>query len=172
MASDVIYARVPTALKEAAEEYAAARNYTLTTAVSELLGLGLEAVHDSKSVEVLRRRIGELEHELGDSKAARDREELRRQVAEQQAAGLEHVAAAWNDRAQQQVGVCPHPSCNGEIRGIDLLVLGTCSTCKRGVNSMLLPETKTARVDWNELLPILVAGGVILGAVVAARGKA
>ena len=170
MSTDVIYARVPAELKEAAEQHAADRGYTLTAAVSELLGLGLEALHNARSIQALQQRIATLEHDLEDARVARQQEELRRQVAEQQAEMLRSVAGNWSQRAQQRIGQCP--DCGAQVTGMDLLVAGTCPACKHAVNSMLMPdEPKTNRVDWSELLPILVAGGVVLGAVVAARGK-
>jgi hypothetical protein len=172
MSTDVIYARVPSELKQAAEDHAAAKGFTLTAAVSELLGLGIEAVQNARSVRALRARIATLEHELENTRAAQRQEALRREAAEQQAFLLHGAAKSWSDRAQQEVGRCPQPGCGKPIKGYDLLVSGTCPACKRTVNSMFMPETKTSRVDWNELLPILIAGGVVLGAVAATRGKA
>src|SRR5205807_1545674 len=94
-ATDVIYARVPKPLKDAAEDHAASRGFTLTAAVSELLGLGIEAVQNSRSVAALQTRVAELEHELGDAKAAHREETFRRQTAEQQYLMLNGAAEVW-----------------------------------------------------------------------------
>lgn len=171
MATEVIYARVPTEVKEAAEHHANARGTTLTAAVAELLGLGLESVQDARSVSALRDRVTELELELEHARLQKERATLERQAAEQRAENLRTVASGFSSRARQAVGRCPHPSCDQEINGWDLLVEGTCPKCHRQINSMLEPQSKPKDLDWATLLPVLVAGGLVLGAVVATRSK-
>src|SRR5213080_3148656 len=100
MRTDVIYARVPSELKQAAEDHAAAKGFTLTAAVAELLGLGIEAIQNARSVRALQARVATLEHELEDTRAAQRQEVLRREAAEQQAVVLHGAAKSWSDRAQ------------------------------------------------------------------------
>jgi hypothetical protein len=172
MPTDVIYARVPSEVKLAAEDYAAAKGFTLTAAVSQLLGLGIEAVQNDRSIQTLQTRVASLEREVENVTAASRHESLRREALEQQVQMLHGAAAVWNDRAGQQVGNCPHAECDTPITGSDLLVSGSCPTCKKAVSSMLVSEAKSNSVDWNQLLPILIAGGLVLGVVAATRGKA
>src|SRR5438045_8757935 len=97
MRTDVIYARVPSELKQAAEDHATAKGFTLTAAVSELLGLGIEAVQNARSVRALQTRVATLEHELEDAKASERQEAFRRETAEQQAVWLHGAAKRWSD---------------------------------------------------------------------------
>jgi len=168
-ATDVIYARVPKPLKDAAEDHAATRGFTLTAAVAELLGLGIEAIQNARSVAALQTRVGELEHELADAKAAHREEVFRRESAEQQYLMLGGAAKVWGQRAAQQVGQCPN--CQVPIRGYDLLVSGTCPGCKRTVSSMLVPTSKTSGLDRNELIALLGGAAIVLGLLAATKGK-
>jgi hypothetical protein len=56
--TQVIYARVPEALKDAADLYANERGTTLTSAVVDLLGRGLAAFSDLKEWIAAGRRVG------------------------------------------------------------------------------------------------------------------
>lgn len=168
-ASDVIYARVPKPLKDAAEDHATTRGFTLTAAVAELLGLGIEAVQNARSVQALQGRITELEHELDDAKAAHREETFRRQTAEQQYLMLSGAAEVWGQRAAQPVGQCA--ACKASIQGYDLLVSGCCPSCKTPVTSMLLPTSRTSGLDRNELIALLGGAAIVLGLLAATRGK-
>ncbi len=172
MSTEVVYARVPTSVKEAVQDYADTRGGTMAAAVSELLSLGLDAAHNGRSIQNLQERVMALEGEVAQAKAEAYHEGLRRQAAEQQAVVLQGAMKAWSDRAEQSVGECPNSACGKSVRGFDLLVSGTCPACKQAVGSMLKPEAKPDRgVNWDQLLPILIAGGVVLGAVAATRGR-
>ena len=60
MSTEVIYARVPVPLKEAADAYASQRGKTLTGAVVDLLDRGLAAVSDERSVAQLEANLAQV----------------------------------------------------------------------------------------------------------------
>src|SRR3954453_19113316 len=123
MSTDVVYARIPTAVKEAVQGYVeSGRASTMAAAVSELLSLGLDATHNGRSIQNLQERVTVLEGELAQAKAEAYHENLRRQAAEQQAVVLQGAMKAWSDRAEQPVGTCPNPACGKSVRGFDVLV--------------------------------------------------
>src|SRR5680860_1060534 len=96
MSTEVIYARVPTSLKEAADTYASQHGKTLTRAVVDLLDRGLNAVSDERSIEELTANLARMTAEKAEVDA-------QLQAARAQLATLETFA----QRAGQKVGVCP-----------------------------------------------------------------
>jgi hypothetical protein len=139
MPSEVIYARVPKPLKEAADAYASQRGGSLTKAVAELLDRGLTAVSDERS-------IAELEVNL-----ARVTSEKMQAESELRAAKTELMAVTnLSQRAQQDVGTCPNPACHQPISG-------------QALSTLIAPATTSSTLDQRELMILLGALGAVVG---------
>lgn len=138
MSTVTIYARVPREVKEATDEYAADRGLSLTSAVTELLGRGLEAAASEASLQALEARA----QELAQARIAAD---------------------TMNERLKQVLGRC---ACGENLTGRDLLVTGICSQCNRGVTGLLTGlDTKgegKPEVNRNEVAPFMAGVGVAL----------
>ncbi len=151
MASEAIYIRTPTELKDAVDAYANARGTTLTAAAVDLLGRGLEAVADERSVDDLRTNLARVTAE----KAAADAELV---TARAQLAAL----GSFADRATQRVGTCPN--CKKPITGADLYVASRCPACEQPLTELLAPKTgAVSTLDQRELLLLAGALGAVLG---------
>lgn len=149
MATEVIYARVPTALKEAADAYASQHGKTLTGAVTDLLDRGLNAASDGRS-------IGELETNLARVTAQKAEAEASLQAATTQLAALNALA----QRASRRVGTCPN--CKEQITGHDLLGTGQCQACGQTLSGLIAPEPTAPTLDQRELLVLVGALGAVL----------
>jgi hypothetical protein len=149
MATEVIYARVPTALKEAADAYASQHGKTLTGAVADLLDRGLNAASDQRS-------IGQLEVNLARVSAEKAEAEAGLQAATTRLAALSALA----QRASQRVGTCPN--CSQEITGHDLLATGQCASCHCTLSDLIVPERAASSLDQRELLVLVGALGAVL----------
>ena len=149
MSTEVIYARVPTSLKEAADAYASQQGKTLTRAVADLLGRGLNAASDERS-------IAQLEANLARVSAEKAEVEARLQAATTQLAAL----SALGQRASQRVGACP--SCAKQITGHDLLATGQCGACGQTLSDLIVPERTSPSLDQRELLVLVGALGAVL----------
>jgi hypothetical protein len=159
--SQVIYARVPDTLKEAADAYADERGVTLTGAVVDLLARGLAAASDERSVEQLELNLARVTTEKAKVEA-----DLR--AAQNELAGF----AALAQRANQFIGKCPKKACSKDITGKDLLVVGSCSACGQSLSSLLTPEAGSSTLDQREFLILLGVIGAVLGvAYVASKGR-
>ena len=150
MTQEVIYARVPTALKEAADAYARRRGTTMTSAVIDLLHRGLSAV-DSNPVRHLETELAEVTSRL--------------RAAEGQLATL----TAFADRASRRVGACP--ACGQEITGRDLLAVGCCGRCAAPLSGLLVPDGGETTLDQREALLLVGALGSVLAVAYLAAGK-
>jgi hypothetical protein len=152
--SQTIYARVPDAIKDAAEAHAVANSVTLASAVSELLDRGLQAVADERSIAELERRAAELTVEV---EALRQRDQA--------------VSSAYQALAQriaQPVGACSR--CGGPVTGHDLLVVGRCPKpdCSASLSELLSRPPSTVAeskggLDDGEFKMLLGALGLALG---------
>ena len=152
MSTEVIYARVPKPLKEAADAYASQRGATLTGAVVDLLDRGLTAISDERS-------IAELESNL-----ARVTSEKAQAESEQHAVKTELMAVTTlSQRARQTVGTCPNPICRQPISGYDLLATGQCRQCGQTLSSLIAPATTSSTLDQRELIFLLGALGAVVG---------
>lgn len=149
--SQVIYARVPDATKEAVDGYADERGVTLTSAVVDLLERGLGAVTDERSIAALEARVAQLDAE-------------KTQVATQLRAAQTELGAlgALSSRSHQVVGRCP--KCKQDFTGYDLLATGRCEHCGQPLSDLLLAKkaADTSGLDANEFLLLLGALGAIL----------
>jgi hypothetical protein len=149
MTTEVIYARVPTALKEAADAYASQHGKTLTGAVADLLDRGLNAASDKRS-------IGQLEASLARVSAEKAEAEAGLQAATTQLAALNALA----QRASRKVGTCPN--CGRQITGHDLLATGQCDSCHQTLSGLIVPERTAPSLDQRELLVLVGALGAVL----------
>ncbi len=159
MASSVIYARVPTEIKEAAEAHAEARGMTLTAAITDLLSRGLEATENVRSAEALEAEAHRLRAELDGARA---------EVAGAQAQ-TQAVTASFqslNHRLSQALAPCPNQACRGPVRGYDLLVTGRCPRCRTSLAVTLADVANgTKAVDKpDDWLLLLGAVGAAIGA--------
>lgn len=150
MPTEVIYARVPTALKEACDAYAAQRGATLTGAVVDLLDRGLSAVSDERSV-------AELEKNLAEATAAKNVAEAALHAAQTELGAVK----AFAQRAGREVGTCP--KCNEPITGYDLLGVGACPRCSQALSSLIAPAAASPTLDQRELMFLVGALGAVLG---------
>src|SRR5260221_1378107 len=124
MTTTTIYARVPTELKEATDVYAAEHGMTLASAVTDLLGRGLEGVSGEASLKALEVQAAELRQELDRVKPALD---------------------AIHARLPQKLGTC---NCKQVLTGEDLLINGICPNCKPSLTGALAgAEQNVAKVD-------------------------
>jgi len=149
--SQVIYARVPDGLKEAADAYAGERGTTLTGAVVDLLERGLAAVSDEESV-------GDLHANLARAVA----EKAQIAAALQSATNELAVLNTFAQRASVAVGKCPNPECRKEISGYDLLGAGKCGHCGQALTSLIAPASGSSTLDQREVMVLLGALGAVL----------
>jgi hypothetical protein len=126
--TQVIYARVPDALKQAADAVASERGTTLAATISDLLRRGLESLTDVGSVSELQHAVRRLSTEKAEIEAAR-----------QKATSELGTLRALAERTAQRVGVCPNDGCRLPITGYDLLATGSCSNCACALTSLLCP---------------------------------
>jgi hypothetical protein len=153
MATEVIYARVPVALKNAADAYASQRGKTLTAAVVDLLDRGLSAISDEQSVNDLRTNLALVTAEKAEAEA--ELVTARAQLA---------TLGTFAERARQRVGSCPNSTCGKPITGHDLFAASRCPNCAQTLTELIAPKAGTvSTLDQRELL--LFAGA--LGAVLA-----
>lgn len=130
------------------DAYAEERSTKLTTAVVDVLGRGLEAVADEKSVDALR-------DNLASAVAAKAAAETELVTARAQLATLDSFAA----RAGQRVGACP--ACKKPITGSDLFGAVQCPACDQPLTDLLAP--KTGAIDQRELFLFVGALSAVLG---------
>lgn len=151
--SQVIYARVPDSLKEAADLYASEQSVTLTAAVVDLLERGLVAATDERS-------IGDLERQLALTTAEKAQTQADLRVATNELTALR----AFAQRATQtQVGKCP--KCDQAISGYELLGTGQCGKCGQSLLDLLAPVRDTS-LDQREFgLLVGALGAALVGAV-------
>ncbi|MCW6003508.1 hypothetical protein K1W54_02760 [Micromonospora sp. CPCC 205371] len=150
MAQDVIYARVPTALKEAVDAYASRQGTSLTAGVVDLLDRGLAAAK-GLSVERLEASLAETNSRL--------------QAAEAQLATL----SAFAERASHRIGTCPY--CSKDITGRDLLAVGNCPHCRKPLSELIVPNNGKNSLDQREALMLVGALGAVLAVAYLASKK-
>lgn len=141
-----IYARIDEDLKGAVDDYRREHGLSLTSAVSELLGRGLEAAGNEDSVGDLEVRVRELEGEL---------------------AQIGSAARQADARMSQVLGTC---RCGRDLTGRDLLIDGRCPGCNRGVTGLLTGAAGPAdgEVNRTELTPFVAGVGMALALILLA----
>ena len=148
--TEVIYARVPAPLKEAADAYAGEHGTTLTAAVADLLDRGLSRVSEERGLAELQARLSRLTVEKAETEA-----ELK--TARSQVAAL----GTFAQQASRRIGTCP--ACKQQITGHDLLVTGACRQCGHALSGLIAPEHSGSAIDQRELMILVGALGVLLG---------
>lgn len=151
--SQVIYARVPDSLKEAADSYAHDKGVTLTAAVVDLLERGLAAASDEESTTQLQLEVAQER-----ASSAQLRAELERHRGE--LAAVEVV----RQRAGQTMATCPNAKCQRPVTAYQLLAVGRCGECGEGLSNLIAPATAPAGLDQRELLLLIGAIGAVIGA--------
>lgn len=149
MSTEVIYARIPAPLKEAADDYASRRGKTLTSAVADLLDRGLRAATDERSVL-------ELEASLARVTAEKATAEAELQTAETKLAALGALA----ERARRRMGTCQN--CSAQVTGYDLLAAGQCPQCGQPLTQLVAPQPVGPALDQREVLMLMGALGAVL----------
>ncbi len=141
-----IYARVDEELKDAVDDYRREHGLSLTSAVAELLGRGLEAAGNEDSVGDLEVRLRELQGEL---------------------ARIGSAAGQVDGRMAQVLGTC---RCGRDLTGRDLLMAGRCPGCNRGVTGLLTGAAADTDgvVNRTELTPFVAGVGVALALILLA----
>jgi antitoxin component of RelBE/YafQ-DinJ toxin-antitoxin module len=127
MSTQVIYARVPEAVKSDAEEYAEQRGLSLSSSVVDLLQRGLAAAGEERSVANLEAKVARLTREKGALEA-------KLAVAENEMSAMRSFAQRANTT---KVGTCP--ACDSDISGLDLLATGRCGQCQHSLLDLLAP---------------------------------
>ncbi len=159
MASTVVYARVPLAIKEAAEAHAEARGMTLAASITDLLSRGLEATENLRAAGALEAEVHRLRAELDGASAEVAGAQARAQAVTAFFQSLSH-------RLTQPLAPCPNQACRGTVRGYDLLVTGRCHRCRTSLAGVLAQVATGAKPlekpdDW---LLLLGAVGAAIGA--------
>ena len=150
--SQVIYARVPDQLKDAADIYADERALTLTSAVVDLLQRGLAAVSDERSVAALEARVAAL---------AADKAQVETQLqAAQNELGTVQLLA---QRASQGIGACPDPACGQPITGYDLFAVGHCAQCGAALAGLMVPAEQASTLNQRDFMILVGAIGALVG---------
>jgi predicted Zn-ribbon and HTH transcriptional regulator len=140
-----IYARVAEQIKDATDTYAAEHGMSLTAAVEDLLGRGLEAAGNEISTRAFETRTQELQNEL---------------------ARVHDAASTMESRLKQVLGRC---ECGHDLTGTDLLLTGLCPNCKRGVSSLLAGTVEGgSTLNRGDFAPFLAGIGVALALIVLA----
>jgi hypothetical protein len=159
MAAESIYIRMPAELKSAVDDHATTRGTTLTAAAVDLLGRGLQALADEKSV-------ADLQAALASAFAEKAAAEAALVTARAQLATLGNFV----DRASQRVGTCP--KCRKPISGADVFAASRCPSCDQPLTELLVPKTSgTAGIDQRELLLFAGALGALIGVALLSTKK-
>ena len=158
--SEVVYARVPDALKRALKAHAAERGLNLTSALVGLLERGLEAITDERSLSELERKLAASTNALAETQAQLKDAQLGLQAARVREQLTARTYSAFAERARHELAPCPR--CREPLRGSDLLASGRCPHCNKPLTSLLVP-TRTANLDQNEYAALLGALSVLVG---------
>jgi hypothetical protein len=158
--SAVVYARVPDALKQGLEAHAAERALSLTAAVVELVGRGLEASTDEQSIADLERKLAGATRALAETRSRLSHAELSLRAAREREELTMRIYTAFAERARHELARCPQ--CRQPVRGSDLFISGHCSNCEKALTSLLVP-TRLAGLVQHEYLALLGALSVLVG---------
>jgi antitoxin component of RelBE/YafQ-DinJ toxin-antitoxin module len=163
--SQVIYARVPDEVKDAADAFAEEHGMSLTGAVVHLLGSGLSASKEERSFAEVTAELQQLRNQLVHAQSQFE-------AVNQQMETLQRLV----QRTQHPIGSCPH--CHQPITGMDLLALGVCSHCKESLTDLLdlanssSVDATNGGINDKELLMLLATLGALIGVVyITTKGK-
>jgi len=157
--SEVVYARIPAALKHALQDHATERGLTLTGAVVEVTQRGLEAISSGASLEPLKDKLAASTAEIGKARARLREAEVRLEAAQEQRETVARIYGAVAFRLRQELTQCPR--CHKPVSGADLLTRGQCPHCGRALTSLLAPTR--AGLDRDQWIALLGALGVLVG---------
>jgi antitoxin component of RelBE/YafQ-DinJ toxin-antitoxin module len=159
--TQVIYVRVPESLKDAADSYSEECGVTLTSAVVDLLGRGLAAVSDEKSISDLEAKL-----------ALVSGEKIKAEAHLTSAMSELSALRAFARRAAQKVGSCPNPACHQTITGYELLALNQCNHCEQPLMDLLAPKGNKSTLDQREIGVLFGAlGAALLGVAIVAAAS-
>lgn len=158
---EVVFCRVPAALKQALQARAGERGLSLNAAVVELVERGLAASEQERSGEKLAGRLAAGARELERTRARLAAAELELQAARAREQERGRAARALAERARHRLCACPQ--CRQPLRGLDLLASGHCPNCDRPLTALLVPRPQTGAPDPHEYLALLGALGGLLG---------
>jgi hypothetical protein len=160
--SQVIYARVPEAVKADVEKYADEHGVTLSSAAVDLLQRGLAAAGEERSIAILETKLAKL---TGEKKAL----EAELQAVTNEVSSLRLFAQR---AVATTVGSCP--SCHSPISGLDLLGRGLCEKCQASLLELIAPKTRVSQpvLDDRAVGALIGALGVVLiaAAVLGSKG--
>jgi hypothetical protein len=161
---EVLFGRVPRALKAALAARARARGLSLNGALLELLERGLEEGEEEGSRAALQASLGASARQLEQARFELAAAELRLAEQGERAELLRGVLRALAGRAQSELGQCPR--CRKPVRGFDYLVGGRCPHCAKALTAFLTPRPQVGAPERDEYLALLGA----LGGLVALAG--
>ncbi len=150
--SEVIYARVPDAVKASVEEYANKHGVTISLAAVDLLQRGLAAADKEPSINSLETNLAKISGE-------KMLLEARLQTVTNEVNSLRSFAQR---AAATTIGSCP--SCHSPINGLDLLGRGLCGKCQASLLELIAPKMRSSQpVLDDRAVGALIGGlGVIL----------
>jgi hypothetical protein len=166
--TEVVYARVPDALKQALAARAQQRGLSLTATVVELVERAL-AANDDQRAEGLERQLAASANELERTRARLAEAKLKLAAASEREQLTARTLRALAERARHELASCPQ--CRQSLRGYDLFVSGHCPHCNRAITTLLTPRPHLGAPDKDEYLALLGALGGLLGLALATSGE-
>ena len=160
-----LYLRLPSEIKEQVDRMAAAADASLTTAVAQLVDVGLR--NTDEQVTQLRERVTALESEVKD--LGDDRDAVRTELAQvrEEASRNRAVIESVVQRLKLPVGTCP--KCHEPVTGQQVFVEGACSN-KHNLQTSALGLAPKSTLSQPDLIAALAVVGIALGlAVMASR---
>ncbi len=161
---EVLFGRVPPALKEALTARARERGLSLNAALVELLERGLEEGAEDGARAALETSLAASARALEQVRAALAAAERRLAQEAERAELTQGTLRALAERAQSELGQCPR--CRKPVRGSDYLVGGRCPHCGKALTAFLTPRPQVGAPETPEYLALLGA----LGGLVALAG--
>ena len=162
--SEVVFGRVPPALKEALMTRARERGLSLNATLVELSERALEESAREAAGKDLEAALAASARELEHSEARLAAAELRLAAAVEQEEQTQGTLRALTERARHELGQCPQ--CRKRVRGFDYLVSGRCPYCGKALTALLVPRPQVGAPEHDEYLALLGA----LGALVSLAG--
>lgn len=161
---EVLFGRVPPALKEALTARARERGLSLNATLVELLERGLEDEAEESSRAALEASLAASERALEEARSELAAAERRLAQEGERAELTRGTLRALAERAQSELAQCPR--CRKPVRGLDYLVGGRCPHCDKALTAFLTPRPQVGAPERDEYLALLGA----LGGLVALAG--
>ena len=157
---EVVYGRVPRALKQALTTHARERGLSQNATLVELLERGLAENAREAAREELEVALSASARELDETRARLAVAEGRLAAAAEQEERTTNTLRALAERARHELGQCPQ--CRKRVRGSDYLVSGCCPHCAKALTALLTPRAQVGAPEWDEYLALLGALGALL----------